>query len=164
MQRFSRAILLSAAILLVIPTALPGCSWFRERPEFEGVEIAKPLEVPADLFVPRSQEALRIPSKTLVGPNASAPSAAANFVVNDDLNDVWPRLGKALGAVAGVEILKTAESIKSYEVRYGNEAFLVSAQQIGTSQTRIVAIGVDGTVKNDGNSVKLLTELRAKLR
>jgi uncharacterized lipoprotein len=164
MQRFSRAILFPAAILLVVSTALPGCSWFRERPEFEGVEIAKPLEVPADLSVPRSQEALRIPSKTLVGPNASAPSAAANFVVNDDLNDVWPRLGKALGAVAGVEILKTAESIKSYEVRYGNEAFLVSAQQVGTSQTRIVAIGVDGTVKNDGNSVKLLTELRAKLR
>lgn len=164
MYRFSNAVFRLAAITLVLSAFLPGCSWFRERPEYEGVEIAKPLEVPADLSVPRGQEALRIPSKTLVGANAKAPEAAANFVVNGSADDVWQRMGKALPKIDGVEVTNTAESIKSYEVRYVNETFLVSAQQAGPGQTRIVAIGVDGTVKQDGTSVKLLTELRAKLK
>jgi len=164
MHRFSNTVFRLAAIMLVLSAFLPGCSWFRERPEFEGVEIAKPLEVPADLSVPKGQEALRIPSKNLVGANAKAPEAAANFVVNGNVDDVWQRMGKALPKIDGVEVLNTAESIKSYEVRYINETFLVSAQQSGTVQTRIVAIGVDGTIKQDGTSAKLLTELRAKLK
>jgi uncharacterized lipoprotein len=100
----------------------------------------------------------------LVGVNAKAPEAAANFVVNGNVDDVWQRMGKALPKIDGVEVLNTAESIKSYEVRYVNETFLVSAQQAGSAQTRIVAIGVDGTIKQDGTSAKLLTELRAKLK
>lgn len=164
MHRFSNAVLRPAAIMLVLSTILPGCSWLRERPEYEGVEIAKPLQVPADLSVPKGQEALRIPSKTLVGANAKAPEAAVNIILNDSPDKVWNSMGKALPKIEGVQVLNVAESIKSYEVRYGNETFLISAQPSGSAQTRVVAIGVDGTVQQGGASAMLLAELKALLK
>jgi hypothetical protein len=164
MHRFLKDISRLFAMALVLSTLLPGCSWFRPRPEYEGVEIAKPLVVPADLSQPREREALRIPSKSMIGADAKLPEAAANFIVNDSLDNVWERMGRALRTVAGVEVLNTVESIKSYEVRYAEESFLVSAQQAGSAQTRVVAVGADGTVKQGGASAKLLNELRAKLK
>ena len=164
MHRFTKASSRLFAMALVLSTLLPGCSWFRPRPEYEGVEIAKPLEVPADLNRPREREALRIPPKSMVGADAKLPEVAANFIVNDSLDNVWDRLGRALRTVAGVEVLNAVESIKSYEVRYANESFLISAQQVGSTQTRVVAVGADGTVKQGGASAKLLAELRTKLK
>lgn len=164
MYRFLKAASRLAAMALVLSTLLPGCSWFRPRPEYEGVDTSKPLEVPADLSKPRERDALRIPSKSMVGADAKFPEAAANFIVNDSLDNVWDRLGRALRSVQGVEVLNTVESIKSYEVRYGNESFLISAQQAGSTQTRVVAIGADGTVKQGGAAGKLLTELATKLK
>lgn len=164
MHRFTNTVFRMAAITLVVSVFLPGCSWFRERPEYEGVEIAKPLQVPADLSVPKGQEALRIPSKTLVGANAKAPEAAANIILNDGADSVWTRMGKALPKIEGVQVLNVAESIKSYEVRYGSETFLISAQPSGSAQTRVVAIGVDGTVQQGGASAKLLAELKVLLK
>ncbi len=164
MYRFIKTAARLAVMALVLSTLLPGCSWFRPRPEYEGVDIAKPLVVPADLSQPRDREALRIPSKSMVGADAKLPEAAANIIVNDSLDNVWERMGRALRTVQGVEVLNTVESIKSYEVRYGNESFLVTAQQAGSTQTRIVAVGADGTVKQGGSSVKLLNELRTKIK
>lgn len=164
MPRFSNAVFRLAAVMLVLSVFLPGCSWFRERPEYEGVDVAKPLQVPADLSVPRGQEALRIPPKTLVGANARAPEAAVNIILDDGPDSVWKRMGDVLPKIEGVQVLNAAESIKSYEVRYGSETFLIAAQPSGSAQTRVVAIGVDGTVQQGGASTKLLAQLKVLLK
>ena len=58
------------SICIVLSAFMGACSWFKPRPEFEGVEISKPLVIPADLNKPTSNEALVIPSKSLIGTNA----------------------------------------------------------------------------------------------
>lgn len=150
-------------VALATLSFLAGCSWFRSRPEYEGAEISKPLVVPADLSKPRSREALMIPSKTLIGENARSPEKSVNFIVNDEPGNVWKRLGVALEGMEGVEVLNKAESIKSYEVRYSSEILLISAQADG-EKTRVVAIGVDGTVQQTSTSNQLLAKLKAAMK
>lgn len=149
-------------LTLICGSFLAGCSWFRSRPEYQGVEISKPLAIPADLSKPKSRDALQIPSKTLLGENAKSPDQVANFVVDDAQANVWKRLGGALDAIEGVEVLNKAESINSYEVRYNAEVFLISAQA-NDAKTRVVAIGVDGAVQQSGASTQLLAKLKTLL-
>jgi uncharacterized lipoprotein len=148
---------------LVLGSFLAGCSWFRSRPEYEGVEISKPLAIPADLNKPKSRDALQIPSKTLLGENAKSPDQVANFMVDDTQTNVWTRIGTALDGIEGVEVLNKAEGIKSYEVRYNSEIFLISTQA-NDAKTRVLAIGVDGAVQQSGVSGQLLAKLKAALQ
>ncbi len=162
MYRSTLAVIRNTAVVLALLTLVAGCSWFHSRPEYEGVEISKPLVVPADLSKPKSRDALQIPSKTLLGENARSPDQAASFVVSDSPENVWKRIGEALEGMEGVEVLNKAESIKSYEVRYSAEVFLISAQADG-AKTRVVAIGVDGTVQQTKVSTQLLAKLKIAL-
>jgi uncharacterized lipoprotein len=142
--------------------SLTGCSWLRSKPEYQGVEISKPLAIPADLSKPKNRDALQIPSKTLLGENAKSPDQAVNFLVNEKAEKVWNQLDKALEKVEGVEVVNKAVSIKSFEVRFKDETFLISAQQ-ESNATRVVAIGVDGTVQKSVVSSELLAKLKALL-
>lgn len=162
MFRIATHIFRFTLLILVLGSFLAGCSWFRSRPEYQGVEISKPLAIPADLSKPKSRDALQIPSKTLLGENAKSPDQVANFIVNDEAGKVWTRLGTALEGIEGVEVLNKAESIKSYEVRFKAETFLISAQP-DNDKTRVVAIGVDGSVRQSGVSSELLARLKTAL-
>ena len=162
MFRIATHIFRFTLLILVLGSFLAGCSWFRSRPEYQGVEISKPLVIPADLSKPKSRDALQIPSKTLLGENAKSPDQVVNFIVNDEAGKVWTRLGTALEGIEGVEVLNKAESIKSYEVRFKAETFLISAQ-LDNDKTRVVAIGVDGAVRQSGVSSELLARLKTAL-
>jgi uncharacterized lipoprotein len=162
MLRFTTNVFRFTLLTVVLSSFLAGCSWFRSRPEYQGVEISKPLAIPADLSKPKNRDALQIPSKTLLGENARSPEQVANFMLNEESGKVWTRLGVALDGIEGVEVLNKAESIKSYEVRYKGEIFLISAQANG-DKTRVVAIGVDGTVQQSAVSSELLAKLKTIL-
>lgn len=162
MFRIATHIFRFTLLTLVLGSFSAGCSWFRSRPEYQGVEISKPLAIPADLSKPKSRDALQIPSKTLLGENAKSPDQVANFMLNDESGKVWVRIGAALDGIEGVEVLNKAESIKSYEVRFKAETFLISAQP-DNDKTRVVAIGVDGAVQQSGVSGELLAKLKTLL-
>ncbi len=162
MFRFAPHVFRFTLLTLVFGSFLAGCSWFRSRPEYQGVEISKPLSIPADLSKPKNRDALQIPSKTLIGENAKSPDKAANFMVNDVPGSVWIRLGTALEGLEGVDVLNKVESIKSYEVRYKAETFLISAQA-EKNTTRVEAIGLDGAVQQSGVSSELLAKLKTVL-
>jgi uncharacterized lipoprotein len=147
---------------VVLVSSLVACSWFHPRPEYEGVETSKPLAIPADLDKPQHQDALRIPSKTLLGQHAKSPEQAASFVLNDEVSTAWARIGEALVRIEGVDILNKAESMKSYEVRYQSETLLIATQADG-DKTRVLAIGADAVAQQSGISRQLLTKLKAIL-
>ncbi len=162
MLRFTTAVCRFTVLAFLLGAFLGGCSWFRSKPAYEGVDISKPLVIPADLSKPKNRDALQIPSKTLVGENAKSPDQVANFTLNEEAGKVWSLLGSVLDGMDGVEVLNKAESIKSYEVRYKAETFLLSAQA-DNDKTRIVAIGVDGAVQQSGVSSELLAKLKARM-
>ena len=150
-------------ISIVYIAFLNGCSWFKPRPEFEGVEISKPLVVPAGLNKPSSNEALVIPAKSLIGPNAKSTEVVSQFVVNDTVENVWKRLGAVLPTIEGVQVLNSVGSIKSYEVQYGNDVFLVTTQANGT-QTQVSALGADGAVTTNKSAGQLLAQLKLLIK
>jgi len=139
-----------------------GCSWFKPKPEYEGVELAKSMQVPADLSKPRDAEALRIPAKSLIGANAASNEIVRTINVTGDLASVWAKVGAALPEIEGAQVLSSVQSITSYEVRYAGEVFLVSVQNNG-ERVRILAIGVDGAASESQASGQLLAKLKAKL-
>jgi uncharacterized lipoprotein len=142
---------------------LASCNWFKVRPEFEGVEIAKPLVVPADLSKPSSNGAMLIPSKSLIGANAKSPDQISSFLVSDSVDNVWKRVGIMLPTIDQVTVLNKVDSIKSYEVRYGPDVFLISVQANG-SQTQIAALGADGKVINNKSSSQLMSQLKSLVK
>ena len=158
-QKFSRY----AVVLVISASFISGCSWFRSRPEYEGLDVAKPLVVPSDLSKPMQRDALHIPSKTLIGANAKSNEMLSSFSLNEEPGKAWLRIGTALATIDGVEVLNKAESIKSYEVRYVEETFLIAAQANGAI-TRITTIGNDGAESNSMVAGQLLAQLKAKLK
>ncbi len=151
----SRLVLLTAVLLA------GACSWFKPKAEYQGVELAPPLSVPADLNKPRDRDALRIPAKSLIGENAVKSDIVRNFNVTMPVAAAWKRIGELLPSIEGLEVLNSVESISSYEVRFGNEVFLVSAQD-NAGRARIVAISVDGAISESAASGQLLAQLKAK--
>ena len=149
----------AAALLALMAT---GCSWFKPKPEYEGVELAKTMQVPADLSKPRDAEALRIPAKSLIGANAANNEIVRTITVGGDVASVWAKVGTILPEIEGAEVLNSVQSIGSYEVRYAGEVFLVSVQSNG-DRVRILAIGVDGAASETPASGQLLAKLKAKL-
>lgn len=149
--------------LLVVFTQLSGCSWFRPRPEFEGVETSKPLVIPAGLDKPSNQQALLIPSKSQIGANAKSKDVMSGFLVNYSVDNVYNRLGTLLPTIELVTVLNKVESLKSYEVRYGPDVFLISVQANG-AQTQVAALGADGAVLNNQSASQLLKQLKILLK
>ena len=151
------------SISIVCVVFLSACSWFKSKPEFEGVDISKPLIIPADLSKPSSNEALLIPAKSLIGPNAKSTEVVSQFLVNDTVDNVWKRIGTVLPTIEGVKVLNTVSSIKSYEVQYGNDVFLVTTQAT-TTQTQVAAVGADGAVTTNKSATQLLAQLKLMIK
>lgn len=151
------------SICIVLSVFMGACSWFKPRPEFEGVEISKPLVIPADLNKPTSNEALVIPSKSLIGTNAKTTEVVSQFVVSDSVENVWKRLGAILPTIEGVKVINAVGSIKSYEVQYGADVFLITAQANG-NQTQVTALGADGAVTTNKSSGQLLAQLKLLIK
>ena len=148
--------------VLLLTLSLGACGWFKSKPDYEGAELAKPMTVPADLSRPSDRDAMRIPAKSLIGVNAARVESVRSVEAGGDVASVWKRTGDALAAVEGAEILSRAESIASYEVRFGGETFLLSVQANGAG-SRIIAVGVDGAASESAAAGQLLGLLKAKL-
>lgn len=148
-----------AILLSFIGLLSTGCSWFKPRPEFEGIDTAKPLVIPPGMSKPYDREALIIPSKSLIGANAKSNEIVTSFLVKDNIDSVWKRIGGVLPTIEGVEVLNTVASIKSYEVRFGAETFLVNIQSSG-NQTLVRALAPDGSISKSNVAGQLLAQLK----
>jgi hypothetical protein len=104
-----------------------------------------------------------IPSKSLIGANAKSKDVMSGFLVNYSVDNVFNRLGTLLPTVELVTVLNKVESLKSYEVRYGPDVFLISVQANG-AQTQVAALGADGAVLNNQSASQLLKQLKILLK
>lgn len=155
--------------LLAAIVAGSGCSLFRGKSPYDMSPESRPLEVPPDLTVPRTDGAMQIPQVRGAAPataqaGAAAPAAVAagGFAVEDSADNVWQRVGVSLGRIEGVEILNRAQVIGSYEVRYGGSDFLIRVQPEGQG-SRVSATGADGRALTSGPAAELLGHLRGRL-
>ena len=139
--------------LLVCVVGVSGCSWIRGASPYASSPENRPLEVPPDLSLPNTTQAMRVPA-------AGATSAA--FQVADSKPSTWRRVGEALDRIEGVNVAERAEMAGAYNVSYRGDSFLVRVGEEG-AQSRVSAIAADGREATGTAAVSLLGQLRERL-
>lgn len=135
----SRALV--AGLLLAV-VASSGCSWFRKGNKlYAEAPENRPLEVPPDLDQPRTDGAMAVPAGSVTAsglaasrPTQAAPgtpaSAANGFTVSGNRDDIFNKVGDALGKVEGLSIASRAQLLGAYDVNYQGSNFLVRVSAV----------------------------------
>ena len=155
-----------AIAALVAATLVSGCSWFRKD---DGVYAqtpeSRPLEVPPDLDLPRSEAAVGVPvTASAMRPAAAAASATtpSGFTVPGSRDDIFNKVGEALAGVEGLTIASRAQLLGAYDVAYEGSNFLVrvSAVEAGVYISAVDPRGLPAAGAAPG---KVIAALKAKL-
>lgn len=148
-----------AAVAAVSALITSGCGSASKKPEYEGMELGKPLQIPEGLNKPKSRDALNIPPKSMIGANAPKAPSTRSLEVTGDVKTVWQKVGTALAGFPDVQVSAKAESINSYEVIFSDETFLISVQASG-AKSKIIAVGIDGSVSDSTAAAVLIARFK----
>jgi uncharacterized lipoprotein len=123
------------AFVLAAVVATSGCSWFRKENElYAGDPTTRPLEVPPDLDLPGTEGAMAIPGAavTASGTASAAPVAgvSSGFTVAGSRDEVFAKVGDALGGIDGLNIASRAQLLGVYDVSYQGSNFLVRVSTV----------------------------------
>jgi uncharacterized lipoprotein len=164
-MRFFR--LVTIALITAAMLATSGCSWFRrENKLYAGDPTSRPLEVPPDLDQPRTEGAVTIPGApaTASATASAAPVAgvSSGFTVAGTRDDVFAKVGDALGKVEGLTIASRAQMLGVYDVSYAGSNFLirVSAVEAGAY---VSAVDPRGQPATGEAATKAIAALKAAL-
>lgn len=125
-SRFATTALVLAAVL-----AASGCSWFRKESKlYAGDPTSRPLEVPPDLDLPRTDGAMAIPGTSVTASAAPVAGVSNGFTVAGSRDDVFTKVGDALGKIEGVTIASSAQLLGVYDVSYQGSNFLVRVSAV----------------------------------
>lgn len=160
-----------AGVLLVGLVATSGCSWFRKSNElYAQAPENRPLEVPPDLDLPRTDGAMAIPgepvtaSGTIAAAQASSAGTAstAGFNVTGSRDQVFEQVDAALGAIEGVTIASRAKLLGAFDVNYRDSNFLVRVSEAGEA-SYVSAVDPRGLPATGEAPVQLLRLLQQAL-
>ncbi|WCE03282.1 hypothetical protein [Pseudoxanthomonas sp. JBR18] len=166
-MRFSRVSRsLMPALLAISIVGLSGCHWFHKGPkgDYALSEQERPLEVPPDLNAPNTAGAMQVPT-VATGASQQAGASAVNtsgFNVSGSRDEVFAKVGDALGTVDGLTIASRAQLLGSYDVSYQGASFLVRVAAI-TSGTYVSAVDPRGLPATGPEATRLMAELKNRL-
>ena len=155
--------ILGAAMLVAF---LGGCHWFGKDSELYTAQ-PRPLEVPPDLDRPNEEAAMKLPA-TASGQAAAAASATAGaatpigFTVPGEREDIFNKVGDALGKVEGLTVASRAVLLGTYDVNYAGSDFLVRVTKVDAG-VYISAVDPRGLPATGEAPVKLIEALKAAL-
>jgi uncharacterized lipoprotein len=158
--RFTRA-LLAGAVLLALASASAGCSWFKNKSNYEKSVETQPLEVPPGLDLPDTSLATTLPP--VGGANRAPAASGTDLQLAGSASDAYPKIGAALEGIAGVVINGRAEALGSYDVSYQGQNFLVRVQDSASGGSRLMALSPDGRILTGGPAAALMAAIKAKL-
>jgi uncharacterized lipoprotein len=174
-MRFSSSVsrALALALLAVSVAGLSGCKWFKKgaKGDYALSPEARPLEVPPDLTLPTTSGAMQIPSvgqAQAATPSATAPAATApapasgGFNVAGSRDEVFTKVGDALGGIEGVNIASRAQLLGTYDVAYEGANFLVRVVGVEAG-AYVSAVDPRGLPATGEAATKLMAALKAKL-
>lgn len=152
-----------ATLVLVAVAAGSGCNWFRkENKLYAQSPENRPLEVPPDLDLPRTDAAVAAPDAPVMAPAAPAAGVANGFVLAGSREEVFNKVGDALGQVEGLTIASRAELLGAYDVSYEGSNFLV---RVSTTEAGVYVSAVDprGMPATGESPLKVIAALKAAL-
>ncbi|GHE25448.1 hypothetical protein ACFOED_05260 [Vulcaniibacterium thermophilum] len=132
-------------LLVVAVAAASGCRWFRKDDAYAQSPESRPLEVPPDLDMPRTEGAMTLPPAGTTAINAgaaqpAATSAAVGFNLTGTREDAFAKVGEALDGIEGVTVASRAPLLGAYDVSYGGANFLV---RVSATDTGVFVSAVD---------------------
>ncbi|MFD0737922.1 hypothetical protein ACFQZQ_01275 [Lysobacter koreensis] len=168
-----------AGLLVVGLLGASGCSWFRKGDKLYAQSAeSRPLEVPPDLDLPRSDGAMGVPSGSVTASGQAsaapmAPAAAAGtaatpasstigFTTPGSRDEVFNKVGDALAKVGGVNVASRAQLLGAFDVNYEGSNFLVrvSAADAGAYVSAVDPRGLPATGEPPA---KLIAALKAAI-
>ena len=159
-----------AIAAVVAATLASGCSWFRKDDGvYEQSAESRPLEVPPDLDLPRTDAAVGVPvTASAMAPAAPVASSSASatapsgFTVPGTRDDIFNKVGEALATVQGLTIASRAQLLGAYDVAYEGSDFLV---RVSTVEAGFCISVVDprGLPAAGAAPGKVIAALKAKL-
>lgn len=156
--RFTRA-MLAGAVLLALTSASAGCSWFKNKSNYEKSVETQPLEVPPGLDLPDTTQATSLPP---IGATGTPIASSTDLEISGSATDAYPKIGAALEGIEGVVINGRAEALGSYDVTYQGQNFLVRVQD-SADGSRLMALSPDGRILTSGPAATLMAAIKAKL-
>ena len=161
-----------AGLLVVGLLGASGCNWFRKGdPLYAKSAESRPLEVPPDLDLPRTDGAMgaapagsiTASGQAAAGPTAVASSATAiGFTTIGSRDEVFTKVGDALGAIEGVNVASRAQLLGAFDVNYGGSNFLVRVSAVEAG-TYVSAVDPRGMPATGDAPAKLIAALKASL-
>jgi uncharacterized lipoprotein len=161
-SRFATTTFVLAAVL-----ATSGCSWFhKENKLYAGDPMSRPLEVPPDLDLPQTEGAMAVPggavAASATAPSAPGPTVANGFTMAGSRDDVFAKVGEALGKVEGLTIASRAPALGAYDVSVAGSNFLV---RVNTVEAGVYVSAVDprGEPATGEAAMKVIAAVKAAL-
>jgi uncharacterized lipoprotein len=172
-MRFSPSLMrpLALALLAVsVAGGLSGCKWFSKKGAKGDYALSpemRPLEVPPDLNLPSTAGAMNLPataSQVQSQGQGNAPAAASNtgFNAPGSRDEVFSKVGDALGGIEGVTIASRAQLLGTYDVNYEGSNFLVRVVGVQAG-AYVSAVDPRGLPAQGDAPTKLIAALKAKL-
>lgn len=155
---------LAFAALAIAVLGVTGCKWFRKgNPDYAMSAETRPLEVPPDLNLPNTAGAMKLPpvGAPAATQGAAAAASATGFNVAGTREEVFAKVGDALGGIEGVNIASRAQLLGSYDVAYEGSNFLVRV--VGVEAGAYVSAVDPRGLPAAGSAPKLIAALKAKL-
>lgn len=152
--------------VVVAATLVSGCSWFRKDDGvYEQAPENRPLEVPPDLDLPRTDAAMNLPASASAMAPASAGAttvAASGFTVAGTRDDVFNKVGEALAGIQGLSVASRAQLLGAYDVNYEGSNFLVRVTAVEAG-VYIAAVDPRGLPASGTAPGKVIAALKAAL-
>jgi len=158
--------ILGAAMLVAF---LGGCHWFGKDSDLYTAE-PRPLEVPPDLDRPNEDAAMKLPA-TASGQAAAATSTSTvaagaatplGFTVPGERDDIFNKVGDALGKVEGLTVASRAQLLGTYDVSYEGSNFLVRITKVDAG-VYVSAVDPRGLPAPGEAPAKLIASLKTAL-
>ena len=165
-SRVATTVLVLAAVL-----ATSGCSWFRREDKlYAGEPTSRPLEVPPDLDMPRTEGAVAVPGASATTSATAYPTAAAapvagvsnGFTIAGNRDDVFTKVGEALGKIEGLSVASRAQLLGVYDVAYGGSNFLVRVSAVDAG-AYVAAVDPRGQPATGEAATKAIAALKTAL-
>lgn len=158
------------ATLAVAVAGASGCRWFSKGDALYAQSPQnRPLEVPPDLDRPNTEGAMKVPAtggasvtrSTLLGPAAPAANNTG-FNVAGDRDAVFEKVGTALAAIEGVNVVSRAQILGTYDIDYQGSKFLVRVVKVADG-AYVSAVDPRGLAATGDGPTQLMASLKAAL-
>src|SRR5688500_4301901 len=157
-SRVAITVLVLAAVL-----ATSGCSWFRREDKlYAGEPTSRPLEVPPDLDMPRTEGAVAVPGTSATASAAQVAGVSNGFTIAGSRDDVFAKVGDALGKIEGLSVASRAQLLGVYDVAYEGSNFLVRVSAVDAG-VYVSAVDPRGQPATGEAPTKAIAALKAAL-